>query len=373
MEKIRTVTRLISINLVVLLVLLFFVDFLVGLLFEPEAWMSHLGQVGYYQDKAWTPQFLLDSAKASPQSVVYSPFVLWRRQPFSSPTINIDTEGHRSVPGTNCTLSSFKIFFFGGSAAWGTGSPDWGTIPAHLQEHLAPRFKQGLCIVNYAESSWNSNQEVIQLLIAIRQNHLPDLALFYDGWNDINIAFETGSPHLHRHFRMISSKLDKKRDWTTPLKLVIPNLLKQGLLSSLFDFASLQEQKDLKDPMFLDSVASNYESNIKIASNLGKEYGFKVHFFKQPDLSNQQRKVHPDELKIKANLRLTEFVRDIDARMDQGHSDFSNLKDALNDLPGQVYIDSVHVTPEANRVLAQKIVTELDLHKKIGPTKNKSR
>ena len=77
---------------------------------------------------------------------MYYPYVGWRRAPFKGTTIEIDQNGIRVTPGADCSAKSFKVFTFGESSMWGTGSPDWGTIPAHLQRGLEQaETRAGLC------------------------------------------------------------------------------------------------------------------------------------------------------------------------------------------------------------------------------------
>src|SRR6185295_4216642 len=93
-----------------------------------------------------------------------APFVGFRRPPYQSKTVNVDSKGRRATPGADCRPGSFKLFVYGGSTVWGTGSPDWGTIPGHLQRLLAGRFGGRLCVVNFGEGAWNTNQELAELV-----------------------------------------------------------------------------------------------------------------------------------------------------------------------------------------------------------------
>ena len=83
------------------------------------------------------------------------------------------------TPGADCSAKSFKVFTFGASEMWGTGSPNWGTIPAHLQKGLE-KLRQGpVCVTNFAESAYVSMQGVMMLLMQLRSGNVPDVVLFY--------------------------------------------------------------------------------------------------------------------------------------------------------------------------------------------------
>src|SRR5262245_38830380 len=109
-----------------------------------------------------------------------------------------------------CAAGSYKVFVFGGSTIWGTGSPwrtgspDWGTIPAYLQAGLAKRETRPVCVVNFGESAYVSSQSVIMLLTRLHAGDVPDLTLFYDGPNDVYAAFQSGRPTVHENVGSIA-------------------------------------------------------------------------------------------------------------------------------------------------------------------------
>jgi len=57
--------------------------------------------------------------------LAYVPFVEWRRLPYTSETVNIDSDGLRTW--ANRGEGTIDIGFFGGSAMWGTGVEDADT------------------------------------------------------------------------------------------------------------------------------------------------------------------------------------------------------------------------------------------------------
>src|SRR6266849_4077207 len=93
-------------------------------------------KVSYYASQDWAAQFWREFNLS--RSTRYHPYVLYRRAPFKGETININDAGIRLTPGADCSAGagSYRVFTFGGSTMWGTGSPDWGTIAAYLQAGL---------------------------------------------------------------------------------------------------------------------------------------------------------------------------------------------------------------------------------------------
>ena len=95
---------------------------------------------------------------------------------------------------------------FGGSAMWGWGAPDWGTIPAYLQTELERAGDRPVCVVNYAENGFVSTQNVIQLSLLLAAGDVPDVVVFYDGVNDVLAARQTGQPVLHQNLTQIATR-----------------------------------------------------------------------------------------------------------------------------------------------------------------------
>ena len=91
---------------------------------------------------------------------------------------------------------------------WGTGSPDWGTIPANLQKVLN-KLRQGpVCVTNFAESAYVSTQDIIMLLLQLQSGNIPDLVLFYDIAGDIPAAYQSGRPGVHANLDEIAARFE---------------------------------------------------------------------------------------------------------------------------------------------------------------------
>ena len=119
--------------------------------------------------------------------------VYWRRAPISGKYVNIDADGLRKTwnpPGL--PEQPIRIFMFGGSTTWGTGSRDEYTIPSQLSKILAQRFGPRVEVVNYGEGGYVNTQELIRFLKEIERGNVPQIAIFYDGYNDVFSAFQNG-------------------------------------------------------------------------------------------------------------------------------------------------------------------------------------
>ena len=78
-----------------------------------------------------------------------------------------------------------KIYVFGGSTVWGTGSSDQFTIPSILQKNInsSKKIIDKYNVYNYGFSTLVSHQQ-FKLLKQVNLNK-GDIVIFYDGNNDI--------------------------------------------------------------------------------------------------------------------------------------------------------------------------------------------
>lgn len=73
------------------------------------------------------------------------------------------------------------------------GARDDFTVPAALQRELESK---GECaeVTNLGQVGYQSTQETLCLEFALLRNDRPDIAIFYDGWNDAKSALENRAP-----------------------------------------------------------------------------------------------------------------------------------------------------------------------------------
>ena len=84
-----------------------------------------------YEGQPWASRYWTEW-KETINSLQYESYVIWRRAPFSGQTINVDAGGVRKTDYSSCNGGEYAIWFFGNSSLWGTGVPDWETIPSLL-------------------------------------------------------------------------------------------------------------------------------------------------------------------------------------------------------------------------------------------------
>ncbi len=323
-----------------------------------------------YRSEPWAREYWAEEGAS--QKFAYQSYVGWRQIPFSGKTITIDAEMHRKTANATCDGKDPMIWMFGGSTMWGTGSPDWDTIPSALAGILA---KSGtpVCVRNFGQTGWRNTQELIELELELkRTQRRPDLVIFYDGFNDGYSFYQSGKIDVHMNFNSIGSQFEKHSSRQTLRSSLLDLLLSthtarlisktrpsQSLVSgdtSRTQVNTADAQKDLE---------VSYLHNLDIVRALAREYGFQYAFFWQPVIFAGHKHFTPDEQKILTfyHSRIDEEdveYRDMENVLQRGTPqhmfDISNVFDGVSDT---VFIDCVHVAPEGNELVAERMLAEL--------------
>ena len=337
--------------------------------------------VSYYSSQDWAKRNWYEFRLSRTQQ--FYPYAGWRRAPFKGQTIEVDQDGVRLTPGADCSPKSFKVFTFGASEMWGTGSPNWGTIPAHLQKGLE-KLRQGpVCVTNFAESAYVSTQGVIMLLMQLRSGNVPDVVLFYTIEDDIYSAYQSGRPGVLENLDQIAAKFEGRQVPTAPSKLsplvgwiqsTYSYLLVDMLMGKL-TIANPQQEPSIPSKLVTyesmgidaatlsDLVSKNYLGNYKIVSALAQEYGFRYFFFLPPSVLLGNKPLTPEEQEMKrkaeSEVALHRLFTAVYRTIERESSKYQNLHsmvhvlDRYDDL---MFIDEGHVTPIGNQVIADRML-----------------
>ena len=335
---------------------------------------SPRAHTSYYASQPWAKQYWKEFTLSRP--LLYREYVIWRRAPFEGNFININGDGIRLTPGAVCSANSYKVFTFGGSTMWGTGSPDWGTIPAYLQADLTALRHGPVCVMNFGESAFVSTQGVIELIRQLQSGNVPDLVIFYDGVNDVYAAYQSGRS-THQNFDQIAAKLKKGE---SPLSFVawIESSNSFHLFKRLVAKLRQKPRKSadlvtyktmgIDTATLSDSVVERYISNYEIVDALAQKYRFKFLFFWQPVISIGDKPLTSEEQEMRRRMEpmepdVIELYESVYRRVQQVAKKYENLYFMVNifdEYEPLVWIDEAHVTPVGNRMIAQKMFKSLE-------------
>ena len=338
---------------------------------EEEREENSREKVSYYLSQDWAEQYWYEHRLSVTQR--YYPYVGWRRAPFKGETIEIDQNGVRLTPGADCSAKSFKVFTFGASEMWGTGSPNWGTIPANLQKDLE-KLRQGpVCVMNFAESAYVSTQDVIMLLVQLRSGNVPDLVLFYNIGGDVYSAYQSGQAGTFQNLNQLVARFEQGSPYIDHLRNTYSYKLIDELMGKLTIANPPQEPTSTKLVTYesmgvdvaklSDSIVQDYFGNYELVSALAQKYGFKYFFFLPPRIFRGNKPLTPEEQEMKreteSDAALSKLYTAVYHTVERESSKYQNfylMADIFDHYRGLIWIDAAHVTPIGNRLIAARML-----------------
>ena len=325
----------------------------------------------YYRDKPWATQYWREFKLSRKER--YEAFTVWRRGAFKGETINLDAHGIRVTPGSECVPGALKIFTFGSSHMWGTGSPDWGTIPAYLLKEFRAVHAGPICVSNFAESGYVSMQSVTELILQLDSGNVPDIAVFMDGQADIYAGYQSGrASRVHENFDVVAARVEgQDRPSQPPLVQFLHS-------SSLFDVVnriqarvngvsdetrlSTYATKGIACEPLAQAIASNVLANYDVVSALARAYKFDSYFFWPPYIARGHKPLTPEEKLIIARdvdsafIRLDRSVEHVVAERPRESDAVVSLSQVFDDMQSLVWIDDAHSSPVGNQMIARKMM-----------------
>jgi hypothetical protein len=371
--RIRAVARVLWINATVIVVVLGLLEGAARAYLAYEARVR--GSAGFQQRvqnyqsdqgplPAWVPAYVreLDEAREGE----WHPYVYWRRKPYRGTYVNIDEAGIRRTwnraaaprPGQP------KVFMFGGSTLWGVGARDDFTIPSLVSKKLSVALPSGAWVKSFADIGYVTTQDVIALILELRQGHVPDAAVFLDGVNDTFAAIQGGVAGLPQNEAHRVAEFDSlvRFDWRRML------VERTALFTLVQAYArsrgSVRPRFAAMDDALADAVVETYLWNVGLVETLGRRYGFRAAFFWQPTVFTKARlSTHERRWYETLGRKFTQFGstgpaldavhRALVRRLRAGGFDHvHDLSSVFDDAPDTIYIDEWHITENGNEKIA---------------------
>lgn len=289
---------------------------------------------------------------------LYVPFTEWRQPQYTSENLNIDKNGYRlhTIGTNNNEASPQSLGFFGGSTVWGTGVDDNGTLPGQF-DAITTRY----VVTNYGERGYTSLQNLIDLMKLINQNKAPQVAVFFQGFNDIWVHCNevvTSSLNGHLEEKNIQAALNRsaKRQYLYN-NIVVPVMSLS--LEMIGGSKDSQSASCSNNPARAEAVAELIVRNMEMGRSLVKGYGGAFYAFLQPHAYVGNPRI--DQLDLDKPDRLVQR-RQFEAvypivqakLMLRGSGWFFDISNVID---GNQYllVDHAHVTDGGNRIIAEAI------------------
>ena len=309
------------------------------------------------------------------------PYLMYRTRPSQhAPSFNVNSLGFRGrelapvkAPGV------FRVVVLGGSVVWGTGaSADDTTIPGYLAGLLREaRGGRPVEVVNAGDSGYESTQEVIDFWLRLA-DLAPDAVVSVTGFNDVFAGLTNdvaGFPQNFPDFKIrLESRGLRRAAWGVADVALASHLVRAGAVTVRRAFVA-RERTTAEGYSIRyaapDDVARVFEHNMALLAAMVRARGGRFVCVLQPALGVGHKPLAPSE---RSELAIAErdfrgyaaYVRAVYARLtaalgrlhDEHDVTTVDLVDAFG-ASAPVFLDEVHVTDAANRVLAARIAAAM--------------
>lgn len=297
----------------------------------------------------------------------YSPFVLWKGKEYSGKYHNIGKDGYRITENNSSDINAKKVFMFGGSSMWGSGSNDTYTIPSVLAKEL--NELDSYKVYNYGVNGHMSSNELVNFVLKLKNGERPDYVVFFDGGNDsYSGSFYPGKPDAHLRYNHIRDSFRFGAKYAFDhvlnnfyfLKLYKYYSNKQNVVNTITVPESKLERVRAAAPL----TAKNWIDNIQFILGLSKLYDFQPIIILQPTiytkdtLSQYEMGIVGDNnnlrLKVAYTITYPFMLNEIKKNTNEAIYDFTGV---FNGNVKDTFIDSIHLSPYGNEVIAREIAT----------------
>lgn len=340
-----------------------------------------------YADRKWAREYWTEYNRVE---VTWHPYSYWVGAPYTGRFINITHQGLRATTPPSrlgCSRPS-QIFVFGGSAMWGEGSDDNTTIASWLERMLQAR---GYCVEvsNYAQDGYVSTQDRMALEEQLLKGNIPDVAVFYSGYNDIADALfngragETFDEQMRRLEFNIANRFHGRSMARLLLVAAPVAILNTGvgmIARRIFIHLHPDEYGEIYGQLvrFRVTAASGspevqrledlalqvYLGNRRLIEATAHEYGFRALFYWQPwildksPLSPYERRCAAPGTFMPSEMG---FIGDVYRKVSamESQKQIRYVGNVFSHRPEPYFVDHVHMSADGNRRVAEFMLPDV--------------
>jgi lysophospholipase L1-like esterase len=208
--------------------------------------------------------------------------------------------------------------------------------------------------LNFGQTGYVSTQDLILFELQLALGNAPDVAVFYQGFNDTLSAYGHGISGLPL------SEVNRARDFYTGRLLDDGHMVLRPQTNLKLDDLSLVASADGT----AEGVVTRYLANVELLETLADAYDVELLFVWQPALFYKQPRSPEEETLWQANEDrrpgLIDFYQQVDRLLrEQTPENMAILSDLFQDTENQVFIDPVHITEDGNLAVAQTLLPRL--------------
>jgi hypothetical protein len=290
-----------------------------------------------------------DDYRAELESVEYEvePFVLSRPVDRQGAYINIEQGLRRTVAPSTPTPDAPVVWIFGGSPAWGEGQRDEHTIASELAA-LGHGDGTPIQVVNWAQRGDSAFVGAQRFERALAHNEAPDLVLFLDGPDDVNIQAEhvTGNPSQYnleeaeQAVRRDDRSLFQRYEDTSVMFSIGQSIRNVFAVAPAWAGDADTAPSTVTAEEIAEASASVYLRSRNFADIVAEQHGVEVRYYWLPvAASDDERSTYRE-----AASRLDERV---------------TVMQALDESDGPVFLDAVHTNEAGARQVAEALYDDI--------------
>lgn len=316
-------------------------------------------QRAWYDSQPWFRDYAREFGAVN-NSFRFEPYLVWIGRPATGRYVTVDSLNRRTTTGTRCGPGAFRVDTYGGSTMWGVGAPDSLTIASYLQRLLAEQASGDVCVTNLGERAWVGTQELIQLERQLQRGRVPQVAVFYDGINDVINGWRYNDPGTHNNVDRIAQRINGTPGSDFLGALHVTRYLKARIARRLEANGRRVQGAPDDVTMLSGRVADVWSENCRMEAALGASYGFTALCLLQPAIAVGAKPLTADETESLSQMPAGQrdaFHASYDrirARPPRGGV-FADLSGAFDSISTPLYLDWYHVLPPGNEVIAQRI------------------
>lgn len=319
-----------------------------------------------YVPRLFTEQFAAESGQ-------YDALLGWRLEDTAGRYLNI-VDGERVSRTTTAPGEPIVVWFFGGSAMYGFGQRDNHTLPSELVR-LAEADGVALEAHNFGTPAYVNWQAVSLFSRLVTEREAPDLAVFYDGYNDLSMQFVDGPMTEPSHVlaRVQQAQLEAPGASQDPTTGSDVRAWWADHSASVNLYRRLRDRIDGDGPevRLTDAEASAVPAAVDaeavegatddllargraLASAIGASYGIEVQYWFQPTLYSKGAVEGEAYLLDRAANRNPAWAPVIDGLRADFPPEVVDLADSLDGYPDPIFWDTVHTNETGVQVIARQ-------------------
>lgn len=307
----------------------------------------------------------------------WAPYVHWRMKPMQGETLTIEQDGFRPTPDFSTDdTAALTVHMYGASTMVGWGTPDDATIPAVIARNLRD-LGYNVVVRNYGQWSYVAKQEALLFSLNTASGQQPDLAVFYDGCNEL-----IGPPQDLELGPIFSSRAQREHallSYERRHAMVKEWLLNAAKWSSLMQLVASNQTWEPPEGFIeqqTNRIMTEYSEAMKLSQAVADANGITALYFWQPiayhknTLSESEKGVldlsdDPERGGTAGFWR--DYMRSVDAALDKQFSDQDNyhdISDTYAESTESLFMDLCHTNPHGYAMVAERmlpyITTALD-------------